>query len=109
MADIEALEYSTLDLCAPDAFTLILGSSGCRIEQDSMCHLRKSARVAVNTYVAGRDFLFTAPPSADWANVLARGCGLLVRPDQHILAIFEGDVSEALVEQKALEFLRLPI
>lgn len=86
--DVKRRQFSTLDLCSRHRFTLILGpptveegdSRNDTIEQD-----------VVQVVRLGRDFDLVEQGD-DWAQKAGlkngSGGGLLVRPDQHILAVF---------------------
>ena len=78
--DIEARQYSTLDLCDFDKFTLIgdLDVPG------------------VKTCRVGQDFDVIGNAGQEWLSGV--GHGLLVRPDQHILMVLKGDTTVEDVE-----------
>jgi len=75
--DIDARQYSTLDLCDLDKFTLVgdLDVPG------------------VKTCRPGRDFELIGQAGEEWLSGagLKTGGGLLVRPDQHILMVLDAD------------------
>lgn len=85
--------YSSLDLCAPDEFTLIgdLEVSG------------------VKTVRLGKDFDLDRPDGDWWLDQtgLRRGGGLLVRPDQHILMVLTADTTTQDVQKVIKEHLCL--
>lgn len=99
-ADVEARQYSTLDLCAFDSFTLLVGGGG-----SAWAERFAAAREAVGgsvikmcLRVAGEDFDFVDPKYAELFAAeagLDAGGGLLVRPDQHLLRVVSsGDEGE---------------
>lgn len=51
--------------------------------------------------------VITLPPLKEWTSVLTDDCGLLVRPYQYILSVFEAGVSAKQVGRKALAYLQL--
>lgn len=73
--EVAARQFSTLDLCELDQFTLIgdLEVPG------------------VKTCRAGKDFMVIGQAGEDWLSRagLKSGGGLLVRPDQHILMVLD--------------------
>ncbi|KIW10485.1 hypothetical protein PV08_11449 [Exophiala spinifera] len=77
--DIRLRQYSTLDLCDMDKFTLLgnLDVPG------------------VKTFRPGRDFEVVGPGAGEWldSSRLPEGGGLLVRPDQHILMVLDADTT----------------
>ena len=92
--DVQLRRYSSLDLCAHDAFTLIVGDDHWRtvvqgLESSRLWPVNMSTLPQVNVVVMDEDFTLLSGPKAEtWV----QGCGLrtgealLVRPDQHILA-----------------------
>jgi hypothetical protein len=82
--DVELRQYSTLDLCHLDQFTLIgdLEVPG------------------VKTCVLGKDFNVVGEAGQQWLKGagLQDGGGLLVRPDQHILMLLTADTTVEDVE-----------
>lgn len=84
---IESLRWSTLDLCAPDAFTLILGAKDNRLCFD-VAQIRKyceAKNLRLNIWQLGTDFEFI---SQKWLSMnLNQMGGILVRPDQHIMMV----------------------
>ncbi|RDW65001.1 hypothetical protein BP6252_10652 [Coleophoma cylindrospora] len=93
--EVRAKEYSTLDLCAFDAFTLI-----CRdVRWKDVWSSAKTAlpsQLKVNVLVLGKDFeLLDGKYAAEWIEGfgLDNGGAVLVRPDQHILARLDGQGS----------------
>lgn len=97
--EIQARQYSTLDLCAPDAFTLIVGSLSvwkARTEQVKSHAWQRG--IPLNIRYLGTDFEPTPGAYGDaWLDALqfAHGGGVLVRPDQHILMLLGAETSIA--------------
>jgi hypothetical protein len=101
--DASALEYkqfSTLDLCSFDAFTLIFSTAFTTHWSNVLSELRpnllKSAGngLKINTAALGEDFeLVTGARRNEWVMglQLERGAAVLVRPDQHILNCYGVD------------------
>lgn len=91
--EVEARQYSTLDLCPFDSFTLLVGSRSewaerFRALEDSL----GSLGVKVCLHVAGEDFHFVDEKYARLFAAKASlelGGGLLVRPDQHLLRMIK--------------------
>ena len=82
---VQACQWSTLDLCAPDTFTLLLGARNV-MSVSHVVRLRKyceaiSARL--NIWRLGTDFDIIK--QAWFAEKLNQTGGILVRPDQHIM------------------------
>lgn len=119
---VAARRYSTLDLCAPDGFTLLVGA---RSPLRSMGDFRwgdsgVQGRVRVRVWAAGEDFDLVdvdvdegrGRAGADELKFAARagwdvGGGLLVRPDQHLLRVLgPGDSCED-VESAIMGYLGL--
>ncbi len=77
--DIQLRQYSTLDLCDFDKFTLIgdLEVPG------------------VKTCRPGRDFELVGPGGEEWLEAAGcrKGGGLLLRPDQHILMVLDASTT----------------
>ncbi|KAJ5995669.1 hypothetical protein N7481_002646 [Penicillium waksmanii] len=86
---IEERRWSTLDLCAPDAFTLILSARDITLRSDT-AKIRKYCEpknLSLNIWNLGLDF-----------GVIRQNCfsmklnetgGILVRPDQHIMMMID--------------------
>ena len=85
-------EYSILDLCAIDAFTVILGDLGPKEAwADRLREQCASFGPKTNVYTLGSDFELAPVASAkEWLDRagLAHGRAFLMRPDQHILMCF---------------------
>ena len=83
--DIESRQYSTLDLCEYDKFTLI---GHLDVPNVKTCRLGSDFELVEGE--AGRQWLKDAG--------LEHGGGLLVRPDQHILMVLRADTTVGDVE-----------
>lgn len=86
---VAARQYSVLDLCAIDSFTMLVGSQSAWIDKFKELRTALSQRgVKLNMFAADEDFDFTNEVHRElFANgiELGNGGGLLLRPDQHIL------------------------
>ena len=94
-AEIRAREFSTLDLCAFDAFTLIVDKSVSErwqsVIEGAAARLPKALKT--NIAVLGEDFeLLAGGKAGEWVGELhlEEGGGALIRPDQHILGTWRG-------------------
>lgn len=85
--------YSSLDLCSYNAFTLIVGPLSEKLFLDDVSPRSKAnVSVPVNIVVLGRDFeIIPSSTTQKWLHELRllEGGGVIVRPDQHILSIFD--------------------
>lgn len=93
--EIQARQFSTLDLCAFDAFTLIIDKSASgrwqAVIEGAAPRLPRALRI--NIVILGKDFeLMACRRAAEWVEKLHldEGGGALVRPDQHILETWRG-------------------
>ncbi|KGO75027.1 Monooxygenase, FAD-binding [Penicillium italicum] len=81
---VRACQWSTLDLCGPDSWSLILGKE----QQDTQITLLQKhfsvIGLPLHTWRLGEDFEVVG--QSWFANELVHGGGILIRPDQHILA-----------------------
>jgi len=86
-----ARRFSTLDLCAFDAFTLIVGSRDAWTERfDALKETMANWNLKLCLYAGDSDFDFVSRSHRELFESgaqLSTGGGLLVRPDQHILAM----------------------
>lgn len=100
----EERQYSSLDLCQPDAFTLIINSNPAQLPRAAEVAqtLKKKANglvsIPLRIAILGVDFEVAFPhKAAEWLGQLnvndGQGGGVLVRPDQHILAVLEDETS----------------
>lgn len=93
-----ARQYSSLDLCAFDAFTFITSSSTATkaVVEEAAASFRK-AHIPVNVVVYGEHFKVSGGETAarSWVDSLglAESGAVLVRPDQHILTVIGSGVS----------------
>ncbi|PYH97501.1 3-propionate hydroxylase [Aspergillus ellipticus CBS 707.79] len=95
--EVQLKQFSTLDLCAFDAFTLLVDVESAAhwsgvLEEVKQQVPGKCAGLKINLVTRGGDFDLHPGRGADWMVLmgLAGGHATLVRPDQHILARFEG-------------------
>jgi hypothetical protein len=94
--DLDTRRWSILDLCAPDAFTIITGSSDKNTPESHeprilqvQDHLQTEG-LRIDVWTAGRSFNFVGAHVGFAREVqLDNGGGLIVRPDQHILMTFD--------------------
>jgi hypothetical protein len=87
--EIATRQYSVLDLCAVDSFTMLVGSQSAWMDKFRELRRGLSQRgIKVNMFAADEDFGFTNELHrklfADGVE-LENGGGLVLRPDQHIL------------------------
>ncbi|KAJ5176622.1 Monooxygenase FAD-binding [Penicillium canariense] len=97
---VNRCQWSTLDLCNPNAFTLILGEQESRENpRTSKVQTRfQTINIQLNVWRLGIDFDVVDQP---WfASEIHRG-GLLVRPDQHIIM----RISHSTSRDKIISFL----
>ncbi|KAL4803985.1 FAD binding domain-containing protein [Aspergillus unguis] len=89
-AQASQFQWSTLDLCSPDSFTLILGEQN---QNDRFSNAEKhfnTKKIPFNVWRLGQDFSVI---SQSWfASEIHHG-GILVRPDHHILMKIESRTS----------------
>jgi hypothetical protein len=81
---IQECQWSTLDLCAPAAFTLILGTEDIQVVSH-ITHIQEYCRgkgVAFDFWRLGTDFNIVRQ---GWFSTELNKSGVLVRPDQHIM------------------------
>lgn len=83
-AQISQCQWSTLDLCNPDSFTLILGKQEIQdnIRFSSVEKHCEDKKIPLNVWRIGRDFDVVRQ---SWFASEMHRKGLLIRPDQHIL------------------------
>jgi hypothetical protein len=102
-AEKEVRQYSTLDLCRFDSFTLIINPSTFRSEKilkwlELLNNKQGKAVVPLRVAILGVDFDIVFKDQAkEWLDEFGLGdgkCGgVLVRPDQHIVLVLEENVS----------------
>lgn len=87
--EIAARQYSTLDLCGMDVFTLIASRAEPWTQRVEELQTSLASRnIKVQLWVAGVDFEFTGAEQKalfEKDGGFATGGALLVRPDQHLL------------------------
>lgn len=111
--DVQARQYSTLDLCANDAFTIFVYSSKSCSFVDEVIELvglgSKSAIVPFKIVVVSEQLegLKKTLEGRGWLQLswLEEGRILIVRPDQHILCCVEEGTSSEDVAKEIAESL----
>lgn len=112
--EVAARTASILDLCPFNSFTLVVGSRDAwspRFEQLQERLSQKSVKIKVNLKASESDFEFVFPKQQQLfaqSTQIADGGGILVRPDQHILAITGPDDTVQEIEQVILSHLGFP-
>ncbi|OBT95954.1 hypothetical protein VE01_06026 [Pseudogymnoascus verrucosus] len=108
--DVRRKEFSTLDLCALDAFTLIVDSKSLfrwtQVIDGVLAQLPSTLRI--NVLALGKDFhLVPSAQGEEWVEALQLedGSTVLIRPDQHILRTFKGETTTQLVLSSLKECL----
>ncbi|KFY88038.1 hypothetical protein V500_06606 [Pseudogymnoascus sp. VKM F-4518 (FW-2643)] len=108
--DVRGKEFSTLDLCALDAFTLIVDSESLfrwtQVVDAVLAQLPSTLRI--NVLALSKDFhLVPGAHGEEWVEALRLkdGGAVLVRPDQHILQTFRGETTSGLVLSSLKGFL----
>ena len=91
---VKEKEWSILDLCAYDAFTLFVSQEGAKHWKGLIGGVKEALpkRFKINFAVVDEDFeLVEGEKGSEWmkGTGLASGGTILVRPDQHILAVLE--------------------
>jgi hypothetical protein len=98
-SDVESRKFSSLDLCRPDAFTVIVGNKADWQERfDAVKEKYSHTQLRLNLVCLGSDFVpVSGASSDDWVKSigLLEGSAVIVRPDQHILSPLEKDASAA--------------
>ncbi|GES65436.1 monooxygenase, FAD-binding [Aspergillus terreus] len=109
---VDAMTYSTLDLCRFDAFTILVDErSSSQFEAAAKSALAQipasvASGLLLRVIVKGVDFLLQ-PGQEKWDDVvlLKQGQAVLVRPDQHILAVLNRDAGAAHIEEALKSYL----
>lgn len=111
--DVKSRQFSTLDLCSYDRFTLLVGS------REKWAQRFQTLEAAMTQYgirvglvVAHHDFDFVYERQEQLFAVegnLSSGFGLLVRPDQHLLRLVQpmdsvASIAKSLVEHQGFLF-----
>lgn len=96
--ELQAKQFSTLDLCPFDAFTLIADESSSSYWEKIAQYLQSpellSSSPNIQVVVEGRDFVVQPSVNGEkWIELmgLRKGQATLIRPDQHILECFGFD------------------
>ncbi|KAH8660418.1 3-propionate hydroxylase [Xylariales sp. PMI_506] len=99
--DRQLRKYSTLDICRLESFTLIINSTAGQLQRATELQtlLRNGALASgkpppLHVVILGKDFRIIFPEKAsEWLRCFNLGeggaGGVLVRPDQHILRVFD--------------------
>lgn len=107
--DVKSRQYSTLDLCMYDRFTLLVGSEGQWIERFQALEAAVKQYGATIALVADhRDFEFVFKRQEQLFTTegkLGMGGGLLIRPDQHVLRLVQPTDPVACIEKSMVEHL----
>jgi 2-polyprenyl-6-methoxyphenol hydroxylase-like FAD-dependent oxidoreductase len=106
--EAKARSYSTLDLCGPDAWTVLLPSLNSSMDQTAAELAGMHHSLKFHIFKLGREFdLLPGAAGAAWAqdSGLKSGSGLLVRPDQHILAVLNPETRSSDIFQLVQQFL----
>ncbi|GAM88181.1 hypothetical protein ANO11243_062120 [Dothideomycetidae sp. 11243] len=93
--ELEAKQYSILDLCDYDGFTVLVGL-GSRWRELAEQLRSDLAHLKIKILVFGQDFEFASQEHkklyGTW-DVFGSGHGLVVRPDQHIMSLLSNEVT----------------
>ena len=100
--ELAEMTYSTLDLCRFDSFTILVdekfSSHFMSVVQTARKQIPESAASSLSLQVVVKGVDFSLQPGQDkWDDVvpLNQGQAVLVRPDQHVLAILDGNTGAA--------------
>ncbi|KAF4333206.1 3-propionate hydroxylase [Fusarium beomiforme] len=105
--DIRARQYTSLDLCAPDAWTILLPSSEDKLHAAVSTIARNHEHIKFNTLKLGNDFDVASGSAFNWLGEsgLTQGRALLIRPDQHIFGSFSTETESRELDHKLSLFL----
>ncbi|KAH7165134.1 3-propionate hydroxylase [Fusarium sp. MPI-SDFR-AT-0072] len=106
--DIKARRYSTLDLCAPNAWTLLLPAKDDKVHPAAAIITDSHRDTNFNTLTIGKDFdVATVTKGFDWLSEsgLTQGHALLIRPDQHVFGSFGTEAEAKDLGQRFSNFL----
>ncbi|KAK9792807.1 putative FAD-binding domain-containing protein [Seiridium cardinale] len=110
-ADVSARQTSIMDLCPYHSFTLIVGSrSGWEQRIGELQDRLQKRKIQIRLWAAGTDFEFVFPKHEqqfDEGSRLNNGGGILIRPDQHILAVLGPEHKSSELERHVLHHLDL--
>jgi hypothetical protein len=101
--EAKAREWSVLDLCAFNALTLFVGKDGKEgwLEAVERAKTEMPSALKINVAVMEEDFeIVEGQRKIEWVREmgLEKGVAALIRPDQHILALFGEVNSSSMVE-----------
>lgn len=107
--DIKSRQYSTMDLCSYDRFTLLVGSRDQWAERfQGLEAAMKQYGVGLSLVAAHHDFEFVYERQEKLFAAeggMSSGGGLLIRPDQHILRLVQPTDPVASIEKSLVEHL----
>lgn len=106
--EVEEKRYSSLDLCTPGAWTLLLPVAASSLDQAVMGLTKMVKGLNLHILKLGRDFNVLSGGAGDsWArdSGLQDGRGLLIRPDQHILCSIDSKTKPGELSNMIKEFL----
>ena len=102
LAEVKEKRYSTLDLCAPDTWTFILGPDSSSLEKSARSIACRFAKVKFKVLTVGGDFdLLPDAAGQRWlqqSGLKARH-GMLIQPDQHIFCMLDATEDQGFTEQ----------
>ncbi|KAJ6196446.1 FAD binding domain-containing protein [Bipolaris maydis] len=107
---IKAKQYSTLDLCAPNAWTVLLPAEDSPLDTAVSSIAADYSNIKFNALRYGKDFAVVRENTdLDWLTQsgLSEGRALLIRPDQHIFGSFGTESEGKEVGQDVAKFLGL--
>ncbi|KAM0321497.1 hypothetical protein ACHAPQ_009393 [Fusarium lateritium] len=106
--ETKSRRFSTLDLCAPDAWTVLLPANNDTLNKDVFSAIANDGAIKVNTLQLGNDFdVAKGSARLDWVSEsgLSKGRALLIRPDQHIFGSFGTEIEAKDLVQQMRDFL----
>ena len=96
-SELAARQFSTLDLCALDSFTLITTQESDWFNRIAYLKRAVSPKIPLRVLALGIDFemIQDTDSGREWIGKsgLASGSAILVRPDQHVLMTFSSQTS----------------
>jgi hypothetical protein len=102
------MQYSILDLCAVDAFTIFIGNSpSWKAGLLQVLQTLEVGKVKCNVLALGTDFELMNGERWLCEMPLNAGDSVVVRPDQHILLVMKSDMDVEDVTSSILRYLGL--
>lgn len=89
-------KFSSLDLCVYGMITFLIGDSSDIYDIVREATATMPVKIPTNIFVYGKDFAAVFKKDrSDWVRScgLLEGGGIIIRPDQHILAVLKADIS----------------